>query len=59
VTALCTSGPGRPPALGILSPREDQHHGRAQGRVTYGDGASATLDTDLPRQIRRLSQGRV
>jgi hypothetical protein len=34
------------PAPGILSPRKDHR----QGHVASGDGASATLDADLPRQ---------
>jgi len=38
-------------APGILSPRKDHRQGRARGRVACGDGASATLDTDLPRQL--------
>ena len=46
----CTSGRAVLPAPGILTPHKDHHQGRAQGHVACGDGASATLDTDLPRQ---------
>jgi hypothetical protein len=46
----CKSQPGGPPAPGMLTPRKDHHKGRAQGRVAYSDGPSATLDSDLPRQ---------
>src|SRR5262249_57840392 len=47
--------PGRPPRAGHHVAAQDYRQGRAQGRVACGDGASATLDTDLPRQIRRLA----
>jgi hypothetical protein len=47
-------------APGIISPRQDHRQGRAHGGVACGDGASATLDTDLPRQnsapIERTAQ---
>ncbi len=46
----CTSGWAVLLAPGILPPRKDHRQGRARRRVACGDGASATLDTDLPRQ---------